>query len=120
MQRTVVLPIGKSDPEPGVHATTTGARPPEVWAVNVTAVGLPSGDVICWLTGQVIDREAEGGGVTVGLVGEPPQPAASNTMASARARVVRSVKVNHSESTIARLIAASTCRCMSMTVRQLA
>ena len=48
-----VVPTGKSDPDGGEHVADTGVTPPETVGVRVTAIALPSSDVITG-DGQVI------------------------------------------------------------------
>jgi hypothetical protein len=48
-----VVPTGKSDPDGGEHVDDTGVTPPVTVGVSVTAIALPSSDVITG-DGQVI------------------------------------------------------------------
>jgi hypothetical protein len=54
------VPTGKTDPDGGEHVVDTGITPPVTVGVTVTAIGLPSSDVI---TG---DGQAIAGPVDVG------------------------------------------------------
>ena len=71
-----VVPTGKSDPDGGEHVVDTGVTPPVTVGVSVTAIALPSSDVITG-DGQVIagpvdvgtrpDTSGERGPVTLSL-----------------------------------------------------
>jgi hypothetical protein len=62
-----VVPTGKSDPDGGEHVVDTGVTPPVTVGVTVTAIALPSSDVI---TGD--------GHVIVGPVDVGTRPEASD------------------------------------------
>lgn len=55
-----VVPTGKSDPDGGEHVDDTGGTPPVTVGVRVTAIALPSSEVITG-DGQVIDGSVDVG-----------------------------------------------------------
>src|SRR5688500_9487726 len=64
MHVTLVAPIGKFEPDAGLHATVTGGAPPEaagVWNVTVTTV--PEGESAVTGEGQATRRSFPEGSV---------------------------------------------------------
>jgi len=78
VQENEVVPTENSEPDAGEQLVETGATPPLTVGVNVTEMGLPSGEVNTG-EGHEIERTGTGAGTVpdISCDGEPSVPALS-------------------------------------------